>query len=112
MLYSLLDFIERFGATTQKIGGRAPGSIRSRTTPGCISTKSSKQLSTERVTCSNFSQGSRRKPVKLKEGGLLWVYAIERTAVSEVFAVVAFATWSLMVRRRLYREVGMTKSSL
>ena len=113
MLYSLLDFIERFGASTQKIQREIArlNSIQKDAEGLYLNQDFEAALDRESDVFQLFSRVE-TQAVKLKERALLWVYAIEWTAVSGVFAVVAFATWSLMVRRRLYREVGMTKSSL
>jgi len=113
MLYSLLDFIERFGASTQKIQREIArlNSIQKDAEGLYLNQDFEAALDRESNVFQLFSRVE-TQAVKLKERALLWVYAIEWTAVSGVFAVVAFATWSLMVRRRLYREVGMTKSSL
>ena len=50
-----------------------------------------------------------QEAIELKERALLWVYLIEWLAVTGVSMVTAFVLWSLMVRRRLYREVGATR---
>ncbi len=55
-------------------------------------------------------QGIERKAVELKKRAFLWMYLVEWSVVTGALFVIAFVTWSLMVRRRLYREVGMTSS--
>jgi len=45
---------------------------------------------------------------KVKNEALLWVYLTEWLAVSGTALIVGFAVWTLMVRRRLYREVKTT----
>jgi uncharacterized membrane protein len=47
--------------------------------------------------------------VELKNRALLWVYIVEWLTVSGTGMVTGFFLWSVMVRRRLYREVGTTK---
>jgi len=46
---------------------------------------------------------------KLKDRALLWVYLVEWSVTTAVFLVAGVVLWTLMVRRRLYREVGATK---
>lgn len=45
---------------------------------------------------------------KVKNEALLWVYLIEWLAVSGTALIVGFTLWTLMIRRRLYREVKTT----
>lgn len=49
------------------------------------------------------------KSIKLKDQALLWVYVIEWAAVSGTALVCGLAVYSLMVRRRMYREVSVTR---
>ena len=47
--------------------------------------------------------------VQAKDAVLFWVYIIEWATVSATSAVVGVVVWALMVRKRLYREVEMTR---
>jgi len=47
----------------------------------------------------------------LKDRALLWVYIIGWLAVTATALVSSFLLWSIMVRRRLYREVQLTRLS-
>jgi len=49
--------------------------------------------------------------MELKDRALFWVYLIEWLAVTGTFLVCGSALWALMVRRRLYREVGVTRGT-
>ncbi len=49
------------------------------------------------------------KAIRLKDRALLWVYVIEYLAVAGVSLISGLVLWSLMVRRRLYREISFTK---
>jgi hypothetical protein len=48
----------------------------------------------------------------LKDQALVWVYAIEWLSVTAVSIISLFALWTVMVKRRLYREVSSTKAHL
>jgi hypothetical protein len=48
--------------------------------------------------------------VELKDRALLWIYVIELLSVSGTSIIAGFTLWSLMVRRRLYREVSFTRT--
>ncbi len=44
-----------------------------------------------------------------KDRALAWVYMIEWFSLIATFMISGFVLWTLMVRRRLYREVGTSK---
>lgn len=46
---------------------------------------------------------------KEKEKALMWVYAIEWLVSSSALFISGFVLWTLMVRRRLYKDVRTTK---
>ena len=46
---------------------------------------------------------------RIKERTLLWVYVVEWLSVTGVSLFSGLIVWTLMVRRRLYREVGETR---
>ena len=46
---------------------------------------------------------------ELKRKALIWVYITEYLAVSGTCMATGFLLWTLMVKRRLYREVGLTR---
>jgi hypothetical protein len=50
--------------------------------------------------------------VKLKNSALAWVFLIEWLSVSSTMLVCSVLIWQLMVRRRVYREVGVTRLRL
>ena len=50
-----------------------------------------------------------KRAVEVKERALLWVYVIEWSVVTATFALVGFTTWTLMVKRRMFREVSITR---
>ena len=45
---------------------------------------------------------------EVKNEALLWVYLVEWLSVTGTSLVVGFILWSMMVRRKLYREVATT----
>jgi len=47
--------------------------------------------------------------VELKNQALLWIYVVEWLAMTGTLMVSGFVVWTLMVRRRLYREIGHTR---
>jgi len=55
------------------------------------------------------ADGQREAALRLKDRALFWIYVIEWLSVSATFLVAGFAVWTLMVRRRLHREIAMTR---
>jgi len=112
MLYSLLDFIERFGANTRRLQRDISqlNSMQEEAKSLYLSQDFEGAMAKENEVAEFFSQVE-AKAVKLKAQALVWVYLVEYLAVSGTVAMVAFATWSLMVRRRLYRAVKTTRYS-
>jgi hypothetical protein len=50
-----------------------------------------------------------RDVIKLKDDALAWVYLAEWLAVSGTSLTCAFVLWSLMVKRRAFRNVATTR---
>ncbi len=48
--------------------------------------------------------------VEMKERALFWIYLVEWMAVSGTALVCGFILWTLMIKRRLYREVEITRA--
>ncbi len=48
--------------------------------------------------------------MKLKQRAFLWIYLVEWLAVTGTLLVCGTLLWSLMVRRRLYRQVSITRA--
>jgi len=51
-----------------------------------------------------------QRALRLKDAALLWVYVIEWLAVTAVSMVAGSILWTLMIKRRLYREVAATRT--
>ena len=47
--------------------------------------------------------------IQAKDNALFWIFVIEWFVVTGTSMVAGALLWSLMVRRRLYREVGETR---
>jgi hypothetical protein len=109
-IYSMISFVERFGANTQELEEEIGEMDRE--------WKQSRDLylgqeyggATEildRILAE--IEKLRGEALKTKDRALLWIYVIEWLAVTGTALVSAFAIWTLMVRRRLYREVEATR---
>ncbi len=110
MLYSLLDFVERFGASTQKIQGYISqlDSMEEEAEELYLSQEFESTLAQQEEIFDFFSKVE-SEAVDVKENALLWVYVLEWITVSGTGMLTGFVIWTIMVRRRFYREVKVTR---
>ncbi len=106
-----LGFVERFGANTRDVEDRL-GEVTEMITRA------------EELYIEQEYQGSREliygideliidlneEEIDLKDRALFWVYLTEWTVTTGAALLAGSVLWSLMVRRRLYREVGTTRT--
>ncbi len=109
-LYSLLDFIEKFGASSRKLQDEIGEieSMRSKAEENYLSQKF-EISSAEMSQIFNMIKRLESKAVEMKKSTLLWVYMVEWLTVTGIITMAGFLTWTLMVRRRLYRRVKTTR---
>lgn len=108
-----INFVEKFGANINKIEGRL-GDVRTMI------------FDAERLYIRQDFDLARRtideidakiielqgEAMRLKDLALLWVYIIEWTVTTGTALLAGFVLWTLMVKRRLYREVEATRMTL
>ncbi len=110
LLVALLDFCESFGATTRGIMSRFEeiDQVIAEAMPQYLQLQFEDMLESYRVAEKMLAQAE-EEGVRLKNRTLLWIYVIEWLAVTGTSMVCGFILWSLMIRRRLYREVQTTR---
>ena len=47
--------------------------------------------------------------IRLKDRALFWIYMVEWAVTTGSGLLAGFVLWTLMVKRRLYRDVGATR---
>jgi hypothetical protein len=110
VLISLGDFIDKFGANTQRIQEEVIPLER-------IYSEARDQylehnfVESEVTTKSGLVKFPLAEEVanREKDKALLWVFVIEWLVTSSTLFLSVFILWMLMVRRRLYRAVEVTK---
>ncbi len=109
LLMGLLEFCESFGANTRSIVLRTAeiDAVIAAAKPQYLQLQFEEMLNVYRDVEAMLDE-MERDAIKLKNATLLWVYVVEWLAVTGTALVCAFALWSLMVRRTLYREVRVT----
>jgi hypothetical protein len=110
---SLLDFVDKFGANT---GPLEEGMANLDRMIGEAETEyiMSSYAGAREVLASIYEAYAafEESAVNLKERALLWIYVIEWTVVTATLMVCLQALWALMVRKRLYRDVGTTRGEM
>jgi uncharacterized membrane protein len=112
LLLSLLEFCDSFGANTQKVVDEVDEVDRviwdSRPIYFDLRFAEMLEIYNEVDEILKAAEGN---AVALKQRALLWVYVIEWLAVTGTSLIAGFILWTVMIRRRLYREVRTTKLS-
>jgi len=111
LLFSLLDFVDRFGANTRtleaeiaRVGRLKEDSFEAyRTQDFALASKSMLEALDRISSIANNA-------MRLKDRALLWVYVTEWSAVTGTLFASGLVVYSLLVRRILYKEVRSTKS--
>ncbi len=110
MLVALKDFVDRFGANTQRIQD-VIWELQD-----IQLTANEEYLNQEFMECGNTLEASFLRfreaeeiAKETKNAALLWVYVIEWLVTTATLLFSSFSLWSLMVRRRLYRQVRTTR---
>jgi hypothetical protein len=110
ILSSLLSFIDQFG-------GNVAGLYRNMDQIGELKSKANAlYLGEEYDESLRLIEQARQKQSDLIEEGLsekdralIWIYLLEWCVVTSTLLLSGTVLWSLMVKRRLYSEVGQTK---
>ncbi len=112
ILESLLDFAEKFGASTARIYGELLG-IESDIREGeHLYAIGEFESAYERVRkgMGRFDE-LENEAMALKDRALVWIHLTEWLVTTGTLLIAGFLLWSLMVKRALYREAGMTSGT-
>ncbi len=110
LLVSLFEFIEKFGASTVRLQ-------RELEEMGRIELMAEEHYRNDDYDSASdlFEEVHRAwtelnaKAIRVKDNALLWVYLIEWFTVTAAAMVAGSVLWLVMVRRKLYREIGTTR---
>jgi hypothetical protein len=110
ILMALRDFIDKFGANTQKIQDEINRLL--------VAYDDAQEFYLDNAFVDSevaIKEGLALFPEaediarREKEAALLWVYVVEWLVASSTLFFSGFVLWTLMVKRRLYHEVKVTK---
>jgi uncharacterized membrane protein len=109
LLVGMIDFADKFGANTiqvedgmdevEEIQGRSNALYMEGDYAGALT-----EIENAIARIFDLEQLT----VELKDRALLWIYIIEWLAILGTAMIFGSLLWALMIRRRLYREVGAT----
>lgn len=107
---ALLDFVDRFGANTAKLE-RTLGDLDELIKDGereYIRSQYAEAQDTLREAAEGYGRFS-KSAIDLKSRAMLWIYIIEWITVTATLMICLEAVWILMIRRRLYKSVDVTR---
>ncbi len=107
---SLADFVGKFGADFTPIEAGLAELQSMKQEANRLYTRQEYQAVLEKMEeISGKVQELNAKAIELKNRALMWVFLVEWMVVSATIMVCGYAVWTLMVKRRLYREMGATR---
>ncbi len=111
MTNGLLDFIDKFGASTRPVERMLSDLTAEKELAEqlYLGEEYGESWESMKKVMEEFDRIS-EEAVRIKENALMWVYITEWMAVTGTLAVCGSLIWALMVRRKLYREVSVTRS--
>ncbi len=110
ILISTLDFIAKFNADTRKADLKVEEALNSlekaRESFADLELSRSKELA--EISYEKLEEAY-HLALGAKDDAIFWIFVTEWLVVSGTSMVCAFVIWTLMVRRRLYKETGITR---
>ena len=108
---SLIDFVDSFGANTRRLGEDLEeiSNGRNEARELYFEQRYDEALAYLQDMLRRIREVNARA-IELKQRAFFWIYLVEWLVVAGALMVVGFVTWTLMVRRRLYREVATTRA--
>jgi hypothetical protein len=109
LLISMIDFADKFGANTVEIeaGMDEVESIQETSNELYLEQDYTGALQQLGLAISRVFE-LEELAVELKDRALLWIYLIEWLSVFGTAMISGTILWTIMIRRRLYRETGTT----
>ncbi len=108
---SLVEFIDDFGANIAPLESKLEELSTGRNLARQLYYEQRYEEALEHInTLFDTMMEIEQEALKLKERAFFWIYLIEWLVVTAALMIVGFITWSLMVKRRLYREVKVTRA--
>ena len=112
LVLSVMDFVDHFGANTAKLGEKIEKTDQGKKIAEEAFMKGDYDRSYQQIKSMVGELATlNQEAIKIKQRALMWVYITEWFAVTGTSLVAGFILFSLMVKRRLYRQVRTTRTS-
>ena len=110
MLLSLIYFVESFGGNARQLDREITALDQMNLEAGeyYLDNDFAAAVAASEATLAKFKEVEELS-IKIKNEALFWVYVVEWLSVTGVSMVSGFMVWTLMVRRRLYQDVKVTR---
>ncbi len=110
IIASLIDFVDKFGANPKKVYLALQNADSVKAEAATLYLEQDFEAALERAARAlELMDHAESVAESVKNEALLWVYVSEWLSVTATFLVCGFVLWSLMVRRRMYRQVASTQ---
>ena len=108
---AVIEFVEKFGAPTDKLYDRLDevDGIKRESDSLYMEQRFEDSLAKLEEAYEELGRLA-KESVEVKDRALFWIYMVEWLAVSGTCVLTGVIVWTLMVRRRLYREVDITRA--
>jgi len=110
MMYTLFDFVDKIGGNTARLEKDLASidGVISGAEKAYIEQDYESALTGTRDALADLGRLD-RDAMELKDRTMLWTYMIEWLSVGGVSGIVGWIVYEVMIRRRLYRDVGTTR---
>jgi len=110
LIISMMEFVDKFGANPRPVEERMGKADDIRRQASVHYVEYEFELAgDEMAEATDLLDQALATALKVKDAALLWVYLTEWCAVSGTFVMSGLVLYSLMIRRRIYREARTTK---
>jgi hypothetical protein len=106
----LIDFVENFGGDTSPLNEDLIAIDSTKAEANALYLEQDFEAVADKMVevWDAFSE-IETKAMKIKDRALFWIYLSEWLIVTGTLMISSYALWSLMIRRRLYRETVSTR---
>ena len=110
MVVSLIEFVEKFGAQTWELYDHLGRVDVEKKVADRLYLRGRYDESLEKMQMAYEDLGKvSQEAVDLKRKALFWIYLTERCVVAASSVITGLVLWTLMTRRKLYKEAGLTR---
>jgi len=112
LIFAVIEFVDAFGANTGELERSIAEADRGRSIAEEAFLEADYEGSYDQIRrmIDELAELNERA-IEIKDRALLWVYVTEWSAVTGTAIMAGFTLYTLMVGRRLYREVSVTRES-